>query len=130
MALLDRSDWTSRYTFLTRYVDRDAVVLSDLVSSHPVPAFAGKVVAHTGFLPLVADSQERRDDVERFFSAEVSRDERLQVIAKYGVRWLLLSREHAEWTALEASLQFFGTVVHRDMHWVLIDVAARSRPPQ
>lgn len=128
IALVDRSDWTSMYTFLPRYVDRDAVVLSDLVSSYPVPAFAGKVVSHAGLQLLVSDGQERRDDVERFFSANVSRDERLQLIGKHGVRWLLLSRDHAESAAIEESLHSSGTAVHSDAHWVLIDLTMISRP--
>ncbi len=118
--ILDRPNSTSTYAFLGRYVEGDDVVLSDLASSYPVPTFAGKVVAHEGNLALVPDAAARVRDVDLFFEGGASADERAEIIERYNVRWLLLSRDHAATESLEGAFEGQGLTAHVDGQWVLI----------
>lgn len=122
--LADRSDWTTMYRFLPRHVAHDDVVLSDPVNSYPVPTFAGKVVFHVGTLLLVPDLEPRQHDVEYFFSPEATADDRRAIVRKYGVRWLLLSRDRLEHGLVQDSLADDGSIEHEDDHWVLIRIGS------
>jgi alpha-1,6-mannosyltransferase len=132
-ALFDRPDTVRPYQFLSRYVGHDEVVLSDLESSYAVPAFGGKVVSHVGNLTFVSDAAERHRAVERFFDDSATTRERMEIIQRYDVRWLLLDRRHANASRLAQSYALRTSPAFVDEHWVLIelspsDAAARFQP--
>ena len=117
--VLRHPDWAGMYSFLGTYVGQDDVVLSDLESAYPVPAFAGKVVAHVGNMTLVPDAAARARDVGHFFSNEATHTERTDIIRKYNVKWLLLNQEHAASASIQQA--FDATrAVHVDEWWVLM----------
>ena len=80
--------------FLAREVGRYDVVLTDIDTCWYVPSFSGKVVAYPMLLPFVPDHAARVDAVERFFEARTSHEERLAIIARYDVRYVLLAKDH------------------------------------
>lgn len=117
----------SRLGKLLAPVGRTDVVLSDPVSSWPVPSLRGRIVTalHQEF--FVPDQVQRRADVADFFSVEPTR-ERTRILERYDVRWILLNRRTLDPRVFEALLDP-RAVVGSDGELVLLDVA-RWRPPE
>lgn len=80
--------------FLRGRVGRYDVVLTDRETCWYVPSFSGKIVGYPMALPFVPDHEERLAAVDRFFASATSRGERLLILRRYHVRWLLLDRTH------------------------------------
>jgi alpha-1,6-mannosyltransferase len=100
-------------SFLESQVGRDDVVLTDLETCWYVPSFSGKVVAFGMRLPFAPDHDERRAAVARFFERGVAPAERLEIIGRYEVAYVLLTKsELADWRALLAELRLIGQVVY------------------
>jgi hypothetical protein len=111
--------------FLETRVGREDVVLTDLDSCWYVPAFRGKVVAYPMQLPFVPDHDARKAAVLRFFAPGVSKSERTQVLERYGVRYVLLAKEHFEdASALQAELQELGTSAYSSDDYELLRVSS------
>jgi hypothetical protein len=122
-SLADWTDWTHMYPFLSRYVGPVDVVLANPDAAYHVPAVTGRVVAHVGPLPLVADVEARKNAVDRFFRPDATTGERLAVIRSYDVRWLLVRSDDRTEAAIADSLGPIGEVVYRDHSWTLVRIA-------
>ena len=91
----------SSYMFLKHLTQREDVILANIFTSWVVPTFGGKVVATYHPLSFVPDLPERTENVLRFFSFGLSQKERLHIIEKYNVRFLLLNKqEDRNWEKL------------------------------
>jgi alpha-1,6-mannosyltransferase len=101
------------------------VVLTDSRTSYVVPALTGgRVVAWRHPIYWVPDHTERRHAVERFF-ATAPDEERRAVIARYGVRWVLLDRRRVPLDLEEeARLMSLGSVVAERESLLLVDLGA------
>ena len=108
--LLKREDkqprnWTTYQTVLAE-IQPGEVVLSDMETGWPVPSFGGRIVA-ANHLELFSEGQrERLADAERFFETQ-SAQERQDLIDRYAVRYILVSRHsplasHIQDTAIVA----------------------------
>ena len=73
-------------------VGRKDVVLSDILTSWPVPSFAGRIVAGLHYELFTPDQPQREADLDAFFAVDNDR-ERRHILDKYSVRWILLNRE-------------------------------------
>jgi hypothetical protein len=74
-----------------RFVTPRDVVMAPLEESWLLPAALGcKVVGVRHSNPFLADYAARRTDTERFFTADATPAEREALIAKYGVRFVLV----------------------------------------
>jgi hypothetical protein len=105
-------------------VGAEDVVLTDSRTSYMVPAFTGRVVAWRHPVYWVPDHTERQHALERFFTAATD-DERRAVIARYGVRWILLDRRQVRLTPEEEGrLLVLGSVVADRESLLLLDVGA------
>ena len=84
---------SDRYGFLGDCTGQYDVILTDLgFSSLAVPTFGGKVVS-TGYpIPFVGDKATRDEDVERFFRPNATTTDRLAILAKYHVSYLLVEQ--------------------------------------
>jgi alpha-1,6-mannosyltransferase len=110
-------------SFLEKEVGRDDVVLTDLESCWYVPSFSGKVVAYGMRLPFVPDHDQRRAAIARFFERGVAPAERLEIIDRYEVAYVLLTKsELADWPALLAELRLIGQVVYSSAQHELLRV--------
>jgi hypothetical protein len=121
-----------RYKSLLGVTAQYDVVLSDLATSDYVPAFTGKVVAPLRPLPFVPDGDARRHDVTRFFSGSCPRAEREEIIRKYGVQWLLLSKENVPgWAAIAQSFREGAEIKLSNDLFLLMRLPRQSvaRPP-
>jgi hypothetical protein len=111
------------YIFLSGFTRQYDVVLSDMSTSWIVPTFGGKVVATTNPLAFVPDRETRSKDVELFFSDAASHSDRLEIIKRYEVDFLLLNKDQvATWRTLLHSFQPLGSVVFSDSRFVLIQL--------
>jgi hypothetical protein len=109
----------SRLDALLAGVGERDVVLSDLLTSWPVPSSAGKIVAGVHYELFVPDQATRTANVEQFFSrADPAR--RLEMIENYKVRWILLNQKHLEDSVFRDLLDP-RAVVKRDNDLVLMD---------
>jgi hypothetical protein len=61
----------------------------------PIPTFAGKVVGGLHPFPMVRDGWQRRKDVETFFSADTTLQERKELIKRYQVTHVLYDTKDA-----------------------------------
>lgn len=114
-------------SFLEHVVGRDDVVLTDLDTCWYVPSFRGKVVAYPMRLPFVPDHDQRLGAVSRFFERGVPQQERLDIIERYGVAYLLLPKSHfADSQALLAELQPLGRVVYSSPEHELLRVTRQT----
>jgi hypothetical protein len=115
--------------FLGHQVGREDVVLTDPATCWYVPAFGGKVVAFPMLLPFAPDHAARLRAVERFFERGVSREERRDILHRYGASYVLapVKPENDE-QATAAELRGLGPVVYASAAYELQrvdDLAAR-----
>lgn len=116
--------------FLESRVETHDVVLTDLETCWYVPSFSGKVVAFPMRLPFVPDHAARVGAVERFFGPEASLAERLAILERYGVRWVLLEKEHiADWPARLEELRPIARVVYSDEKHELLRIGSAAPVP-
>jgi hypothetical protein len=114
----------NRFTFLSKFVPQDDVVLSDWASSWVVPTFGGKVVAPERPQAFVPDNdqRQRRKDVNVFFSSKSDYDTRLAIVRKYGCRHILVSKENGASGDIIRSFLPLGAVVYEDNRFVLLSL--------
>jgi len=110
----------AQYRFLSRFTGQYDVVLADMETSWPVPAFGGKIVAAWHPLTFVPDHYKRHEDVDAFFAADASNSERQRILRAYRVNYVLIRKKNPDWQKLVNSLKDFGTTVHEDDAFVLI----------
>jgi alpha-1,6-mannosyltransferase len=109
--------------FLEQQVGADDVVLTDLETCWYVPSFSGRVVAYPMRLPFVPDHDARVGAVGRFFERGVPQAERLELIERFGVAYVLLAKARfADWWTLLAELQPLGRVVYSSPEYELLRV--------
>ncbi len=73
------------------YIYENDVVLSDVPTSWSVPVYTGaKIVSLFHTPPHVRDNEERKKDVNRFFSATTSNAVRKQILKKFSVTKVLV----------------------------------------
>lgn len=80
----------SKFKDLLQPVGPRDVVLSDLVTSWPVPSFRGRIVAALHYESFTPDQTQRQEDLEAFFAAEDDAVRR-QILEQYGVKWIILN---------------------------------------
>ncbi len=97
------------------------VILSDPMTMLSIPASKGRVVWSAYGQLLVADEEARMDDTTRFFKPETPDSERIGVLERYHIRWLLLNRDKLEPSSLFDTLYVDQAVVGRDREFVLMD---------
>jgi hypothetical protein len=96
------------------------VVLSDVLTSWPVPSSSGKIVAAHHYELFVTDQPTRTADVTRFFSSSGTEAERIAIADKYAARWILLNRRVLEEKVFDQLIDR-SAVVRREDELVLMD---------
>ena len=116
----------TEYGFLSTHTQQYDVILSDIHTSWIVPAFGGKVVASHHPQGFVEDYKARRQDLETFFSTCGSHGERLAIIDKYKVHFLLVNEDEVTLSPeMERSFGDFGETVYHEGKLRLIRVSAQ-----
>ncbi len=107
--------------FLTREVGRDDIVLTDIETCWYVPAFRGRVVAYPMLLPFVPDHTARVDAVNRFFEPSTNHDERMSIVERYDVRYVLIAKHHIQdWRGRQEELRPMATSVYSQGDYELL----------
>jgi hypothetical protein len=119
----DQEHLKEKYDRLLTGVGTDDVVLSDTLTSWPVPSSNGKIVAALHYELFVTDQASRTADVMRFFSRTESEANRLALLDKYRVRWILLNRRLLDAEVFERLLDA-GSVAQSEKDLFLIDARA------
>ncbi|WP_246258954.1 hypothetical protein [Streptomyces typhae] len=91
VAAKHRPSWPG-YRWLTPWVRPGDVVLAKTFPARQIPAYGAYTVAPgypDFFLP---DEEARADAVRRYFAPQTPRAERLEVLRRYGVRWVVAYR--------------------------------------
>jgi hypothetical protein len=109
----------STFAGLLEPVDDRDVVLSDVVTSWPVPSIRGRVVAGLHYEAFSPDQFDRDRSVRDFFT---TRDDeaREDILDRYGVRWILLNAANLDEATYERLLEP-QAVVKRANTLVLMD---------
>lgn len=87
-----QNDLKPRYDRILAGVGDREVVLSDPETSWPVPSSAGRIVFANHLEFFTKGQKQRRADVEKFFAPGTPDADRLAILKRYDVRWILLSR--------------------------------------
>jgi hypothetical protein len=98
------------------------VVLSDLVTSWAVPSSRGRIVAALHYELFTLDQPEREHDLRRFFDPTETDSERLNILGRYHVRWLLIDRSVLQPTVV-ATLADERAIVGTEATLTLMDAA-------
>jgi hypothetical protein len=113
-------DLRRRLRDLLTIIQRHDVVLSDNITAWPVPSFGGRIVSSLHGEFFVLDEPSRNKDVETFFDADTDEKERIGIIRRNAVRWILLSRERLSAVVYRRILEPTA-VVARDEPLILMD---------
>jgi len=108
------------YDRLLAGVGNDDVVLSDTLTSWPVPSSHGKIVAALHYELFVPDQPRRTEDVARFFSRSGSDADRRAILDKYRTRWILLNRRAVSSDVFDQLVDTRAVVI-RERDLVLMD---------
>ena len=87
-----QTHYYSRYSFLSKIVDRYDLILSDTNSNQYIPTFSGKVVAFKSPLYWVNDINERKTSVISFFTPSAPDTLRQIIISRYHPDYLLIDQ--------------------------------------
>ena len=112
-------DLKERFDDLLEPIGSNEVVLSDLITSWPIPSSGGRIVAALHLEFYSPDQEQRRQDVKNFFSPDDSIN-RLEIIERYNVRWIVLNKSRLGKDLFEALLDS-EAVVRENRDWVLME---------
>jgi len=70
----------------------DPVVLTDTITMRYVPAYGGKVIASMYPAYWIEDNESRKNDIKLYFSEKANSRQRLNLLQKYKVAFILLHR--------------------------------------
>src|SRR5262249_27706225 len=104
-------DMRSELGFMSLRVGPDDVVMTDLDTGWGVPAFAGEIVACRHPVAFVRDHDARLRDVARFFDPAAPAAERAEIIARRGVRFVLIDAQAKGMSGVEVALRALGSTV-------------------
>ena len=83
-----------KYIMLNKVLSAGDTVLSDPLTSWPLPAMLGvKIVCLYHTNPMVPDNKERTSDVMKFYDSSTSLKEKAEIIEKYKATHILLNYE-------------------------------------
>jgi alpha-1,6-mannosyltransferase len=109
------------YEFLEHVVAPDAVVLTDLDSGRIVAAYSGRIVAAAHAIAFVAGMDDRKADVERFFSSGASSAERAETLRKYRVEHVLIRKSDTQpWAEVQRDCTGWGHLSYDDANFVVM----------
>ena len=117
------------FAFLSKSIPQYDVVLSDFATKLIIPTFGGKLVASDRPLAFVPDLQQRRQDVNDFFSPTSDYDRRFAILQKYGCRHILISKENTVSQEIVRSFLPKGSIVYEDNQFVLLSLALHATLP-
>jgi hypothetical protein len=128
---LDRSILSPRksyenYTFLSKYVEHYDPILAAPRFSGMLPTFGGKVVGAGYDTPFVTDAKTRLQDADRFFDVKTTQEDRIKIIQKYGVKYIMLEKTKASnWEIFREKMRGLGDIVYQNRRYVLYSVNLR-----
>jgi len=124
VVLVDLSD----YEFLTATVGDGAVVMADGFTPLAVAAYGGKVVSVPRPEAFV-DTVDRAVDSARFFDVATPKPVRQEILARYGVSFILLANDDlARSPDTYAPVLELGTVAYRNGRFTVVRPAPISPP--
>ncbi len=117
-------DLMPRYRSLLQGVGTHDVILSDDQTMWPAPSINGRIVHALHVELFVSDEEDlkRLADTEAFFSTETGDRERVEILKRYGVRWIILNSQVQD-AAVFKSLLRPPAVVRQEDFLVLMDAA-------
>ena len=118
-----------RFAFLSKLIPQYDTVLSDFATTLIIPTFGGKLVASRFALAFVPDHDQRRKDVNDFFSPTSDYDRRFVILQKYGCRHILISKENPVSQEIVHSFLPKGSIVYKDNQFVLLSLALHATRP-
>jgi hypothetical protein len=119
----------TEFAFLSRFVPQYDVVISDFATKLIIPTFGGKLVASNHPLAFVPDHDQRRKDVNDFFSPKSDYNTRLAILRKYGCRHILVSKENPASQEIIRSFLPMYSVAYEDNQFALLSLGPRHVRP-
>jgi hypothetical protein len=111
------------FAFLSKFIPQYDVVISDFATQMIIPTFGGKLVASDFALAFVPDHDQRRKDVNDFFSPTSDYNRRFAILQKYGCRHILISKENTASQEIVRSFLPNGSIAYEDNQFVLLSLA-------
>jgi uncharacterized membrane protein len=72
----------------------------------------------------VPDAKTRLNDTNRFFDVEAPQAQRIEVLQKYGVKYILLEKtKAANWTFFREKMRELGDIVYQNRRFILYSVS-------
>ncbi|RJP72330.1 MAG: hypothetical protein C4532_06140 [Candidatus Abyssobacteria bacterium SURF_17] len=122
-----RKSDTRTMQFLESHVGQYDVVCSDINTSWFVPTFGGKIIATLHPTYFVPDIEQRRNDLSRFFEDDASLEERVEIIKKYGAKYVLINKGRHNNSLLSEDAKIGRRVIYNSSDFVLLRLSG-SRP--
>ena len=116
------------FAFLSKLIPQYDVVISDFATQLIIPTFGGKLVASDRPLAFVPDHDQRRKDVNDFFSPTSDYNRRFAILQKYGCRHILISKENPASQEIVRSFLPNGSIAYEDNQFVLIILGLTRYP--
>lgn len=99
------TSYYSKFKVLKSLVKEDETILSDLRTSLFIPTFNGKVIAISYPLYWINDIDERRRNIETFFTNGTDDSARLKILKKYQLHYILI--DYTSIKPTEDDIKFF-----------------------
>jgi hypothetical protein len=115
-------DLMARFRSLLRDVGRRDIILSDDVTMWCAPSVNGRIVHafHAELLVPEDEDRQRLSDTETFFRPETVDRDRVEILSRYGVRWIILNSRLEDPVVVDHLLRE-AAVVRREDFLVLMD---------
>jgi hypothetical protein len=84
------------FEFLAEHVEDDSVVLTTYLTGNALPAWAPVRVV-IGHGPESAGLEELQPAIERFYSPEMSEQERISLLTRYSVDYVFWEKDESDW---------------------------------
>jgi alpha-1,6-mannosyltransferase len=124
-SIIAKRESYEKYYFLSKTTDHYDPILADPDEDGTikVPTFGGKLVGVSRPLAFVPDAQERLSAVDLFFSDSARLEDRLDVIRRFHVEYILLEKSKTSgWGKLKVSIKQLGKVVYQNRRFILFSV--------
>jgi hypothetical protein len=112
---------------VTSRLPDDAIMFASPDPAMAITAFKGKVIARPRPQLMIADGAARKKDNARFFSGKTSQSERLELMRKYGARYILIKKNDFS-SQIREELRALGEVVPTVGSLILIKVDTSAVP--
>jgi hypothetical protein len=108
--------------FLSNTVNSNDVILTDKETMLYVPSYGGKVIASLYPAYWIPDNEQRKRDIELYFSNKVSNSERAAILRKHKVQYILLKQDNKVYGGVKSFSYSVSRLVYKNKDYILLRV--------